>query len=420
MNDVPDNLNKIKKMYSNLTYFDRHGSQVVFFILLTLFVFLTYAYCTIMANFQLVKDDWANQRCNIKVIPFAGFINRPPGKSISEFAEENFVYCIQGILQSMAGPAFQPLTYSTNLLQNLYGKISNDVQGTREMMNKVRNNLSNIITHEMDSSTQLKCFDQDTPLELLNGKVVSISDICVGDVLNDESIVTARMKVDASNLDMYSIKNVVVSGCHYVKSNDEWIHVSKDKRSKKLDSYSKPYLYCINTTSKTIVIDDIIFSDWDDIFDEKLNEKKKYIAKTFAIDYAKVSDKDIHKYLDGGFDSNTMIRLQDKSLKFISDVQIHDILENGECVYGIVEIDGTNVKKQISCILGKHKHFVGGHKLNFFDENLGEISTFKLCNENYYALKKNSEKLYHLITDRGTFKVWDLLFNDYNSCIDLE
>jgi hypothetical protein len=169
-----------------------------------------------------------------------------------------------------------------------------------------------------------------------------------------------------------------------------------------------------------IVIDGITFSDWDDIFDEKLEEKKRYIAKTFSLDSAEVANKDIHKYLDGGFDSNTMIRLKDKSLKFITDVETNDILENGERVYGIVEIDGTSVNKQISCVLGKNKCFVGGHKLNFFDENLGQTSTLNLRDESYYALKKKSEKLYHLVTDNGTFKVWDLLFTDYNSCVDLE
>jgi hypothetical protein len=526
MDNIQDSLNKIKKMYENLGYFDQYGSQIFLFVILSVVVLLVYSYCSVMLKVQPIKDDWANQRCNPKVIPFAGFINKPPGKSVIDFTQENFTQCVQGILKSITGYAVQPITYTTNVLQNMYLVIANDIQGVRNMINNVRNSMQTISSEIMSrilnttiplqqiiigmkdamgkiqgvltaglftslgsyyalksllgaivefiviilavllalilmlwiipltwpaaalnssiflaiaipltiivvflnqvlgikssAIPQLRCFDSDTKIELLNGNVVSISEICVGDTLKDESVVTGKMKVDAKNLDMYSINGILVSGNHYVKSIDTWIHVSEDRRSKKINSYAKKHVYCLNTSSKVIVIDGIIFSDWDDIFDEKLKEKKKYIAKTFDLDLADVTDKDIHKYLDGGFDSNTMIRLKDNTLKFITDVEIHDILENGECVYGIVEIDGMNVVEQMSCILGKHKHFVGGNKLNFFDKNLGQTSTLKICHENYYVLKKKSEKLYHLVTDKGTFKVWDILFNDYNSCIDLE
>jgi hypothetical protein len=526
MNNIQQSTNKLKKMYENIGYFDQYGSQFFLFIILSVVVLLVHSYCSIMLKIQPIKDDWANQRCNPKVIPFAGLINRPPGKSLVDFTQENFTYCIQGILKSITGYAVEPITYTTNVLQSMYLGISKEIQSVRKMINNVRNSMQTISSEIMSrilnttiplqqiiigmkdsmgkiqgvltaglftslgsyyalksllgaivefiviilavllalilmlwiipltwpvaalnssiflaiaipltiivvflnqvlgiqssAIPELRCFDSDTKIELLNGNVVSISEICIGDTLKDEGVVTGKMKVDARNLDMYLLNGILVSGNHFVKSTGKWIHVSEDIRSKKITSYAKQYVYCLNTSSKVIVIDGITFSDWDDIFDEKLEEKKNYIAKTFDLDLANVTEKDIHKYLDGGFDSNTMIRLKDNSMKFINDIEIHDILENGECVYGIVEIDGMNVIKQMSCILGKHRHFVGGNKLDFFDKNLGQTSTLNLCHENYYVLKQKSEKLYHLVTDKGTFKVWDILFNDYNSCIDLE
>jgi len=264
------------------------------------------------------------------------------------------------------------------------------------------------------------CFDQDTQIETLSGKFIPISDICVGEVLKDESIVTAKMKLDATNIEMYSIKDIIVSGGHYVKSSSGWIHVSEDERSKKIDTYKNPYIYCLNTTSKIILINGITFSDWDDTFDEKLSDKKNYIAKKFNLDPKQITEKDIHIYLDGGFDESTIICLNDGTNKLISEIQINDVLENGECVYALVEIDGSNIKEQFNYNLGKNKYFVGGSNLNFFDENLGQTSTLKLRNESICSIKTKSEKLYHLLTDKGTFKVGDLIFNDYNSCIDLE
>jgi hypothetical protein len=111
--------------------------------------------------------------------------------------------------------------------------------------------------------------------------------------------------------------------------------------------------------------------------------------------------------------------LNDGTNKLISEIQINDVLENGEIVYALVEIDGSNVKEQFICNLGENKYFVGGPKLNFFDKNLGQTSTLKLNKKICAAKISNSEKLYHLVTDKGTFKVGDLIFNDYNSCVDL-
>ena len=69
-----------------------------------------------MMNAQAIKDDWVNQRCSPAVIPFVGFINKPDNKSVAEFTEENFNYCIQNILINISGVAVQPFTYLINFL----------------------------------------------------------------------------------------------------------------------------------------------------------------------------------------------------------------------------------------------------------------------------------------------------------------
>jgi hypothetical protein len=72
----------------------------------------------------------------------------------------------------------------------------------------------------------------------------------------------------------------------------------------------------------------------------------------------------------------------DGTQKTIVDVQLDDILENGEKVYGTVELDGAIVSA------------VGGY-------DLGE------------------GRLFHLLTDRGTFRVGGgRIIKDYNDAID--
>jgi hypothetical protein len=526
MNNIQESANKVKNMYDKLTYFDQYGSQVFLFIVLSIIVFLVYSYCAVMLNVQPIKDDWANQRCNPKVMPFAGFINKPPGKSIGDFTQENFTYCVQNILKSITGYAVQPLTYITSMLQSLYLEILKQIQGVRDMINNVRNSMSalakevmgrimnmmiplqqiiigmkdamgkiqGILTAALFTSLgsyyalkslmgaivefiviillvllaliiilwilpftwpfaavnsaiflaiaipltiivvfltqvlgvqssavpQLRCFDENTLLEMADNSKIAIINIKIGDKLANGNIVTAKMKVDAANLDMYLIDDVIVSGCHIIKKSEyDWIPVSTHDLSQKIEKYDKPYVYCLNTTSKTININNLVFSDWDEICGVKLIRMKEIIGKKFLLNIFNVKDSDIHKYLDGGFDENTQIVLNDGTNKLITEIQINDILENGERVYALVEIDGTNVNKQVICNLGENKYFVGGPKLNFTDTNLGQTSTLQLNNKNCITRINNSEKLYHLVTDKGTFKVGDLIFNDYNSCVDL-
>jgi hypothetical protein len=149
MNHIQDSTNKLKKMYDKIGYFDQYSSQIFLFIILSIVVILVYSYCSVMLKIQPIKDDWSNQRCNPKVIPFAGFINKPPGKSVVDFTQENFTYCVQGILKSITGYAVEPITYTTNILQNMFLVISKDIQGVRNMINNVRNSMQVIASEIM-------------------------------------------------------------------------------------------------------------------------------------------------------------------------------------------------------------------------------------------------------------------------------
>ena len=140
-----DNINdesykNIKKMYDNLNYFDQYGSSLVLFILITIALFVLCSYCFVMINVQPIKDDWINQRCKPSIIPFAGLINAPEGTTSTDFTKENFDYCTQNIVKDITGNAVQPLTFITNMLNELFDKIKQSLNGIREMINKVRTN----------------------------------------------------------------------------------------------------------------------------------------------------------------------------------------------------------------------------------------------------------------------------------------
>ena len=223
-----------------------------------------------------------------------------------------------------------------------------------------------------------------------------IIDIQVGDILLNNNIVTAKIKVATEGSIMYLLNNIIVSDSHIIKYNNKWIHVSEHPDAIKLKTYNEEFLYCLNTTDKIIEINGIIFTDWDEIYDEKLN-------KVLDNDFIPVLNPNfIHKFLDCGFISSTKIAVKNDLYIDIDKIKINDTLINGEKVYGIVEIDGSTIVQQFRYNLGKNI-FIEGYAPNL---NINK------------EIIKNNNKLYHLLTDKGTINIENIVFKDYNDTID--
>jgi len=259
------------------------------------------------------------------------------------------------------------------------------------------------------SIPSLKCFDKDTPILMKDGKNKKIKDICVGDILYYDGMVTAKIKVDTKESIMYNLNNTIVSDTHLVHFKDKWIKACQHPNAIKIDDYNEPWLYCLNTSSKTIYINNTLFSDWDDLVD---NNFIKVINNAMS---KKITSSDIHKFLDSGFFSTTEIKLLNNVIKELKNVEVGDILLNGEKVYGIVEIDGKNIN-QYEYILGKNTFIKGGSNIHLYEENENKREK----NKNYRIILENKEdKLYHLLTSSKTFCINEIKIYDYNRTIDL-
>ena len=267
------------------------------------------------------------------------------------------------------------------------------------------------------SIPKVKCFDKNTLITMNDGSVKRIIDINVGDILEDNNSVTAKFKVETKGSDMYILNDIIVSNSHIVKHCENWLPVSDHPDSKKLEIYEEPYLYCLNTSSKTITINSQIFTDWDEISEKDID----IISRKFKESIKERND--IHKFLDGGFTENTIIQLKDGSSKLIKDIKIGDILINTEYVYGLVEINGLDLHEQNTYTLGNTK-ISGGPNLIICDKKISVTTTFDLAKERYFLnykeeLEVKEEKLYHLLTDKNTFNIGNIKFYDYNASIDM-
>ena len=263
---------------------------------------------------------------------------------------------------------------------------------------------------------KVKCFDENTLIIMNDGNKKRIADIRLGELLLDGNEVTACIKVATDGSVMYKLYDITVSDSHIVKYKNTWIRVSEHPEAVKCVAYDKPFLYCLNTSNKNININNCIFTDWDEIY---LDNEFSDIRNNGIVPIDKT--RDIHTFMDGAFCGNTKIKMKNGSYTELKNIAIGDILENGESVYGLVKMNGSNVNEQFEYNLGKNLVVEGGPNLVICEQKVGGMDRTTLTLDfNHKSIIKNKHcELYHLLTDTKTFHVGHILFYDYNAAIDL-
>ena len=257
------------------------------------------------------------------------------------------------------------------------------------------------------------CFSKNTVIETNTGPIL-IENLQLGTILNDKSVVTAIMTVNANGHDMYNLNNIIVSGEHKIIHNKRMIYVSEHPKSIKIYDFKEPVIYCFSTNTKYIHLNNIIFTDWDEITKEDIKQLRVQ-CKSYISDKYRKNMSFIHKNLESGLYKKTPIELYDGSFKPISQIRIMDKLKNGQLVLSVVEVDGTDIN-QYSYHFTKNVQIRGGPNLQLYDENLGNVHT--LDSQINKVRVNKSKKLYHLITSTGKFDVHGYTFYDYNGALD--
>lgn len=138
---IKDTLSFVNNTYDKLSYFDLYGNSVILFIFITLLVFIVFSYCKVMQTKESIADDWTNQRCKPQNMLFAGLITHPENTTAFQYTSDNFQYCVQNILTNISGYALQPFQFMIQALTKVFESIVKSIQKTREVIDKVRNNL---------------------------------------------------------------------------------------------------------------------------------------------------------------------------------------------------------------------------------------------------------------------------------------
>jgi hypothetical protein len=107
---------KINDIYVKTTYLERYGGSVIFAIFAILIVIFYFVYLSIQNNKEIVKKDWATNKCNPAYMPFAGTIMEPTDMSNMEFTIKNFSECSETILKDIIQVALAPVEAASILI----------------------------------------------------------------------------------------------------------------------------------------------------------------------------------------------------------------------------------------------------------------------------------------------------------------
>ena len=246
------------------------------------------------------------------------------------------------------------------------------------------------------------CFDKSTLIRMKNNTYKNFCEIIPGDELFNDSYVTSIQKLNAHGVVMYNLDNIIVSGTHVVFYRGKMISVSAHPNAKQIDSYIQPVIYCMNTSSKKIVVGDHEFTDWDELTKDECKELFTYM-KTQCVEDP--TEKHIHDFFDGGYYPDVMIDCGCETVKKIKDIRVGDVLRGCNNVYGIVKILRT-MPNDIN-----HKFSRLGKNVNVCEVKHSQLDSV--------SLKDDDEFLYHLLTDQGNFHIEKRRVYDYNANIEL-
>ena len=219
------------------------------------------------------------------------------------------------------------------------------------------------------------------------------------------------MKASSHDQEIYELDNIIVTGNHNIfHSIKGWITAKEHPDSVLVNNFKDPFVYCINTNTKTIKINGNTFADWDDIDDDDISKLKNNFS--LPTDF---NPEDIHKYFDAGFHPNMNLKLENNNIVKIKDIKVNDILNNGERVCAVVSIDKKNMSKMYDFSIDATNVLTCTKNINILKNNMNTNNTANLKG---IEIQDDCLQLYHLVTDKKSFEINNVCVGDYNMSIE--
>ena len=371
---------KINNLYKDLNYYDLYGGSVLTFIILIIILMLSFSYIYVMINIQPIKDNWAAERCNPKVIPFAGLINRPPGSTAFQYTQENYNFCIQNILTNVTGVAVEPLTFITNGITEMYNVLVNAINSMRTMISNIRTSITHIA-------------------EEILGRILNIF-IPIQNIL--VNVVDMFQKVNGiMTATLYTVMGMTMALKSVIGAIIEFIIIIL------ITSAAIIVLLFINPFTMPVAAASLII--WIII------AVVCAILITFVVQVMQVhisSSIPSTPSPSSCFDENTIIEMNDGSFKFIKNIIVGDILKNNSTVTSTLILDcrGENMYNLNGVIVS------GSHSVLFKDKFI----SIEEHPDKQYIFTYDKPFIYCLNTTLKIIEINNMCFIDWDEIFNKE
>ena len=365
------------------------GNALAFMILLIILFGVIYNGLSFANEIQRIKDNWAEQRCNPMIMPFA-----------SQFGyntSENFQFCMGKIFNihsasytdsfgsitsrftGLLTSIFSSISSMRNVIATLGGGINVVFQEFTDRISlfffKLRMNaihlkmmfgriyaiLFSVMYMGMSGITGISsftntflfsfldtfCFPGDTLITVADNvnntiKQVPIKDIKIGDVLlPGDCRVTSTFSFYAKGQPMVKIGSIVVSTNHYMYFQGKLIKAGEHPYAIHLGHWaSNDYLYCLNTSNHIIPVGIMDFLDYDET-GKADKETMQFVENRINATSLPVKQNNFTEY---GFAIDENEQIWTKSgRKAIKDVVIGEKLTTGSEVVGFIRKEVSEI-----------------------------------------------------------------------------
>lgn len=325
-----------------------------------------------LSQVDYLKKNWVEFRCNPIYMPMAGMVG--------DDVVSNFTKCTMKGFNDYAGFVMDPIMSEFSTVNDTIGEIGSTMQSMRSMMSGVRGGFLGIVgsvfgkIQNVMSQTQyivirmrtlmsrivaimfsfvyifyggmqsgqslvngpvgktmnFLCFDANTKIQTARGKF-AMKDVQLGDILMENNAkVTSIYQLDGTGIQMYRVKDILVTASHKMAYKGKFIRVDKHPLAEKTDIECKN-LICFNTSTHRIRIDGFDFLDFVESQDlPVLRFKNEYVQHLYN------GSTDHKIYADPtGLLPEAMIPITDGFVP-VSAMGVGQQLDNGQTVKAII------------------------------------------------------------------------------------
>lgn len=346
--------------------------DIAIFAVVTVVAIVAATYSFALGQLSHIKKNWVQYRCNPIYMPVAGMVG--------DDVVSNFTKCTMKGFNDYAGFIVDPIMAQFSVVNDTVSEIGDTMNSMRTMFSGVRGGFLGIVgmifgkLHNVMAQTQYTvirmrtvlnrivgimysfvyifytgfqsgnsawngpvggtirflCFDENTKVYTARG-MLPMKDVRIGDCLMDNlSIVTSVYAMDGTNIPIYSLRGILVTGSHKVLYRQKFISVKDHPLAKLQPTFSKK-LVCLNTDSHRIRINGVQFLDFVESDDSGFQSfKHRYIEMMYngtsaSKQYGSRS----------GIVGQSVIELADGRKVPMSSIQVGTVLRNGDIVKGV-------------------------------------------------------------------------------------